>query len=145
MAKRKQPKLIAILHDGNFDGDSGFYVHTDVGSINTIEYTGQAFEELKAEYLRRCLSEVDEGVVVDFANTKQVKQLLDEYGYDMPKGAWIVDSKGMDAIDIVTDIDCGSDSSTYTVNHIAKRIAHHAAVQHLGQRARKSSGYNDAG
>lgn len=133
-------KLIAILHDGYFDGDSSFYVATKT-ECNVLKYKNETFEQLRIKYIKRVLKA--EKVTLDINDKAALQEFFDNYGYDDPKGAWIIDEKGVELLDVVTDVDCGSDGATYQANRTAKRVAQHIAVQCLGQLAGDGSAQDD--
>lgn len=119
-------ELVALMHDGTFEGDSGFNVP---GS--EIPYKeGDTLKELTRRFYNKLAKEdgyeedSEEGI---------------EYAKEMTgavKGAWIVTKDQLDTISLVWESDPGNDSAVYMCNHTAKKMAHHLCVKHLGKKAK---------
>ena len=116
---KKKDKLWAILHDGTFQGDSGF---SCPGSC--VEYKkGQTLKQLSQIYW-------DYLVKTDGYCEEDIKE-------DFPiKGAWILTNEHKNIVELVWECDPRGDSVVYQCNHTAKKMAANLAIKHLGKRAK---------
>ena len=131
----KEPKLFAIVHDGTFDGDSGFWVDSD-----RIKYKeGQGIRDVRAAYhAHRIKLDVESQKDLSPEVMRDACDEINETYTSQIKGAWIVDEDGLKVINAVLDAHGppGGDHAAYRMNRSAKALANALAIKRLGKKAK---------
>jgi len=119
----KNKELLAIVHDGTFEGDSNYYCP---GS--EVPYkNGQTWNEIKEAFLKQKMKD-------DGWDSDDMAGFIEEFGYDKIAGAWIVTKAQFEMIELVWESDPGNDSAVYACNYTAKCMADKSCITYLGKK-----------
>jgi hypothetical protein len=125
----KNEPLVAIVHNGTFEGDSNY--HVPGTEIEYIE--GMSWEKVAETYLKKRMEEEN-------CQDMDVSEFIEEFGYEDMCGAWILTKDQLELISLVWESDPGNDSAVYRCNYTAKCMADKACVKHLGKKPKVSKG-----
>lgn len=122
----KKPKFYAMLHDGNFEGDSSYYFP---GSH--VPFDGEALPKIIEKYKTKLAKDYDGMKFED--SMRLIEEEWKEDGI-RPCGAVIISSDIFDIISQIWDAsDPGGDSAVYRTNRICKVLAWKLKVKNLGK------------
>lgn len=109
-------ELLAVpFGDDGLQGDSCFYP----GEVDAVPATEEStFEELLAAWKK-----------LDPEERGQAEELMDN---EVPAGFWLLTKENLGTALMAGEVECYSDSQTYTVNRIVKMLCHRLCFALVG-------------